>query len=88
MTYEEAIEWFESVVPYYDDEEEAITIAIECIKKQMPKKPTDVYKERDTGYTREWTCPNCGNVHRSRDWINCISAVCEECYQRIDWSEE
>ena len=44
MTYEEAIELFECMTPYYDDEEEAIAIAIECIKKQMPKpkKKTDL----------------------------------------------
>lgn len=59
MTYEEAIEVLERIpfVPYDEDDDEAITIAIECIKKQMPKpkKKTDLNGKCGSC---KWATPN------------------------------
>lgn len=60
--------------------DEASRIAIDSIKKQIPKKPKDRYKTKyvwDSAY-----CPvcNCGITAR---WV-----YCQCCGQKLDWSDE
>lgn len=59
----------------------AIDIAIKCIEKQIPKKPTlgGTYK------INEWECPNCKSYFAE---LNDRPRHCAECGQRIDWSDD
>jgi len=58
---------------------EMLTICIDSLDKQIPKKPLDVHLD-------DWTCPNCfsecnADEHRGDDY-------CPICGQAIDWSAE
>ena len=59
--------------------EETIKLAIEALEKQVPKKP--IYGDANT------RCPNCGEVllYFANVFKICY---CDECGQRLDWSEE
>ena len=50
---------------------------IEAREKQTPKKPT-IHRNQ---YGHYYTCPTC-------DSINIIGIFCNDCCQKIDWSEE
>lgn len=88
MTYEEVIKALnEPVITFFEDEydhREANNIAIECVKKQIPKKPRITIHN---GF-----CPNCKNAF-GKDYV--IDAVkyphwkryCPVCSQAIDWSD-
>lgn len=97
MTEKEAIKWIKK---HHDTEmdnckdSEAMRIAIECIKKQVPMKPKVLL-----GNVRKCetpcliTCPTCGVLledgYRPRyipSWKNGI-LHCDMCGQAIDWSE-
>lgn len=87
---EEALEIFGSgmdITPYDDDDEAAIDLAIEAIKKQIPKKPIDAYKTWDYGNISRWVCPSCSYEHRSSSARSCAYKYCTDCGQAIDWSE-
>lgn len=85
MNYEEAIKTIKIAKAdvewnYPMDYQEAFDIAIDCIDKQIPKKPI----EKDEGWIR-WFCPTCNSQ---------VGAVmerkyhfCDECGQAIDWKE-
>ena len=75
MTYEEALQkikhrMFETI------ETDEDWIAIECIEKQIPKKPISDYRYRPK------ICPFC------HDFLENYQNFCDNCGQRIDWSEE
>ena len=88
MTYEEAIEYITeryvtmSMCLTLDEcrkHNKAISIAIEALEKQIPKKPLHMYKNY---------CPIC----KEDGWIlwddaipNDMDAYCGKCGQAIDW---
>ena len=82
MTYEEAIKNINALNAVcgqkglYDAEfESALTLAIEALEKQIPKKP---YKDNENGVYEKEHCPSC---HRS---LFPNDHHCE-CGQAIDW---
>ena len=93
MTNREAIEWIKDMLEQnwyiYNCERyhiEALSLAIEALEKQMPKKP----KEYEDKY---YACPNCGNVtmmkwerypDRLMDKSNGLP-YCLGCGQCLDW---
>lgn len=75
MRYKEAIE----ILTHQNEdlylEDEAIEIAIECIKMQIPRKPIRC---------RNVYCPTCD----SEDSMDILwTDYCPNCGQRLDWSE-
>ena len=72
----------------YGEEECEIAIAIKAIKKQIPKKPNI---ERQDACFAFW-CPGCNNLlinkYNNEFIVGEKEEFCEECGQRIDWSEE
>ena len=60
-----------------------ITIALEALEKQIPKKPqleSDGYSDGELVYDT-WICPKCGEDYE----IDCHDyKYCPECGQRID----
>ena len=67
---------------------EALTIAINALEKQIPKKPEPInYKKymdsvKNANFLRgAYWCPGCKHVIRSGDY-------CEDCGQKLDWSDE
>lgn len=85
MTVQEAIESVEylkeqlqdgdDMICFTGDEVNALNIAIECMEKQIPKKPNFVKKE----YFKFYKCPSCGSVT--------LRLFCGECGQKLDWKE-
>ena len=66
---------------------EALSMAIEALEKQIPKKP---YYEGD-GYDEDgemvydiWRCPNCDEKY---EYDYDIYDYCPNCGQAIDWEE-
>lgn len=87
MDEKDAIEFFEKMIDsetpikvmseYYDDNiGEAIDVAIEAMRKQIPEKPTSMLM----GISFAFKCPNCGV--RLDEYIHHC-----ECGKAIDWSE-
>ena len=78
MTNEEAYKWiYVHFAPCGDEtkQDEAISIALKAIAKQIPKKPNmplDAY----------WVCPVCGKK------VEYPYEHCKRCGQAIDWEEE
>ena len=111
MTYEEAIEYisnhYMAYVKYIQEDAEkiqrhndAMDIAIECIKKQMPKK-VEWTLDYTWGVEKEVpVCPTCGYYLTPIQFIDadiCEQtghceflkiSYCEHCSQAIDWSDE
>lgn len=61
--------------------EEELDIAIEALKKQIPKKP--IKSGREIRYCEVWKCPKCGF-----EWSGRVVDYCYKCGQAIDWGEE
>lgn len=90
MTVEVAREWIKSIIINgykreavftYRRKEEALTIAIDMLEKQIEKKPKNkLYLESDNMYVGQ--CPNCGFG------MNSEMNYCDLCGQKLDWSEE
>ena len=79
MTYRETIDYLINGVS-----DEAIDIAVDCIEKQIPKKPNyegDGYWNGELVYDT-WICPHCGK-HYEVDYDN--YKYCPECGQAIDY---
>lgn len=55
---------------------EALTMAINALEKQMPKKP-----KTDDRYVM-YICPCCN------DFIKVSHNCCQNCGQKLDWSDE
>ena len=74
---------------------EAIDMAINALKKQIPKKPNDEIKtipviDEDGAYVDADTyvyllCPICGNQVGIDD---CIDNYCSDCGQKLDWESD
>ena len=66
---------------------EEITMAIDALEKQMPKKPDyegDGYDDSGNLIYDTWICPNCGDRYEV-DYE--IHSHCPMCGQAIDWSD-
>ena len=75
----EITECEESICYITDIDAEPLRLAIKALEKQMPKKP--VYG------TANIKCPNCGATLLYYFYSFKID-YCDECGQRLDWSEE
>lgn len=77
MTNEEAYKWiYAHFAPCEDGtkQDKAISIALEAIAKQIPKRPR-------MPYDAYWVCPVCGRM------INYMVGYCDKCGQAINWTE-
>lgn len=74
MTEELVIEYIENH-GYISDEVK--DIVIKALEKQIPKKPI-VHRNQ---YDHYYTCPTCNS-------INIIGIFCNDCCQKIDWSDK
>ena len=68
--------------------EEVISIAINALEKQIPKKPTPIDYEKYMDTVKNalflkgsYWCPNCNHV------VKC-GTYCSDCGQKLDWSDE
>ena len=69
-------------------EHEENLIAIQALKKQIPKKATlegDGYAPDGTFVLDEWLCPCCGKRYEV-DYDD--YDYCPNCGQKLDWSDE
>lgn len=81
MEYEEAIEWLYGLKHYikYDEQADALNMAIEALGKHIPKKPI-----RSEHSSKCW-CPSCN----SEDEMDIYGTdFCPNCGQALDWNEE
>lgn len=63
--------------------EELLHFATEALEKQIPKKVTFRYDERDF-----FCCPNCKCELLSMDWYGHWKCnYCPYCSQKLDWSD-
>lgn len=83
MTPQEAIKIIKHGCIYRDKRgAEALTVAIEALEKQIPKKPIE-----DGYYDEPCVCPNCGsNVINEADNDYQFNH-CYHCGQALDWSD-
>ena len=64
---------------------EALTMAINALEKQIPKKVQLRHIRKYDGYD-DGECPNCGmSVSRECDGND---VFCPDCGQKLDWSDE
>ena len=61
---------------------------INTLEKQIAKKPEDIDYKKYVGFVKNskflrgaYWCPNCSHVARS-------GAYCDDCGQKLDWSDE
>ena len=89
MTENGAINNLELNRPFaYSELQESIDIAIDALKKQIPKKPDyegDGYADGQLVYDYA-KCPICGHdfEYGINDW-EC--EYCSDCGQKLDWSD-
>ena len=83
MTNEEAIKKLKEAICYTPYRYgEAFEMAIEALKKQIPKKPS-LYTTEFPSCCRVTKCSTCGKEFGFNYGFN----YCEDCGQAIDWSE-
>ena len=70
------------------EQKEALKVAIQALKKQIPKKPTPIDYEKYMDTVKNalflkgsYWCPNCNHV------VKC-GTYCSDCGQKLDWSDE
>lgn len=91
MTIEEAVIIMDNEMPSCGDkiaftsEEcyEAYQMAIEALRKQMPKQPFERHHAIDGLYEVKW-----GLCHSCEEVISDDKKYCPNCGQAIDWSDE
>ena len=90
MTHEEAIKNINALnavcgkKDFYDAEfENALALAIDALKRQIPRKPIIRKTEDYFGYVKYILCPNCEKVEFGFNQ----PCFCELCGQAIDWEE-
>lgn len=86
MTHEEAIKMLDRIRDesgWTNDAYDSLTLAIEALKKQIPKKPLHMHKN--------YYCPIC----KEDGWLlwddavpNDMDKYCGICGQAIDWSDD
>lgn len=86
MTYEEAIAWLKFRKDYdgelnQEHDDNATTLAIEALEKQIPKKP-----KRSGKYG---VCPSCSRLieRYEQKHGNIEIPHCKWCGKKLDWSE-
>ena len=83
MTYKDAIRGMQNIKELYaiiNKDYECAEMAIEALEKQIPKKPTHQYAR--LGIIVEGCCNSCeASVLPHMNF-------CNECGQRLDWSDE
>lgn len=94
MTAQEAIKHLKEITGWsnfwggcYKEKLSAIDMAIEALKKQIPKKPDfegDGYWNGELVYDI-WICPYC-EEHYEVDYEE--YCCCPKCGQKIDWGED
>lgn len=72
----EAIDFIKTLITAGNDDERLYT-AIEALEKQLPKKPI----EHPAKFAAFYECPSCGDVDVYGQ------KNCDNCRQRLDWSE-
>ena len=71
-----------SIIPFGADAEEISSMSIAALEKQMPKKVAIESGKWPDGRKRiSHYCPSCLNE------LYANQAFCDECGQRLDWSE-
>lgn len=90
MTNEEAIKNINALnavcsqKDFYDAEfENALALAIDALKRQIPRKPIIRETEDYFGYAKYVLCPNCEEI----DFGYEHPCFCRICGQAIDWEE-
>ena len=75
------------IVQDVEDLNNAYDVAINALKKQIPKKPTPIDYEKYMDTVKNalflkgaYWCPNCKHV------VKC-GTYCSDCGQKIDWNE-
>ena len=82
MTRNEAITFFEHLIPGNAISKETIRMAIEALKQQQPVKP--IRFEKKSKVTRDkYECGACGSSEVFKEW-----EYCPWCGKPIDWSKE
>ena len=88
MIYEEAIKNINALnavcdkKDFYDAEfENALALAIDALKRQVPRKPIIRKAEDYFGYVKYILCPSCEKVEFGLNQ----PCFCERCGQAIDW---
>lgn len=91
MTHEEAIKNMNALnavcvkKDFYDAEfENALALAIDALKRQIPRKPIIRKTEDYFGYVKYILCPNCEKVEFGFNQ----PCFCELCGQAIDWEDD
>lgn len=90
MTAKEAIEAIKVMKGFVEwelplDTQMACDIAIEALEKQIPKRPKKEISYCD--YIFDYFCPNC-DCFITNTYEEEYVEYCDECGQKIDWSEE
>ena len=91
MKYEEAIKNINALnavcvkKDFYDAEfENALALAIDVLKRQIPKKPI-IRKAGDYfGNVKHTLCPNC----QEAEFVFTQPCFCNRCGQAIDWKDD
>lgn len=84
MTYEEATERIECILKnnsFTKADKNALKLAIDALKRQIPRKPVIRETEDYFGYVKYILCPNCEKVEFGFNQ----PCFCELCGQAIDW---
>lgn len=77
-------EFFECEIQLKSGYWEASEMAIEALKKLMPKEPTNTIRHHYEGMSCDkGDCPCCGATNTSDTYIN----YCCSCGQALDWRE-
>lgn len=92
MTYERVTEWLYDMKHYikYDEQAEALDIAIDCIGMRIPKKPVivgdgeNLCAHCECGQRLDWTYPGSNGMWRNGKTYK----FCLNCGQAIDWEVE
>lgn len=69
---------------------ENLTIAIEALEKQLPKKPKEMKYELLIEYGWKYACPTCGCACGENMYhydVTKDDMFCTQCGQLLDWSE-
>lgn len=91
MTNKEAVKYAkENILAYTSEMAEFKVLAIEALKKQIPKKPArrTIYAEHWQGYYTIRVCPVCGVDTPVPRELESWEFWCPDCGQALDWSEE
>jgi peptide subunit release factor 1 (eRF1) len=74
---------------HYGEVEEARRLAISALEKQIPKNPIKKEEQYKKITVEIYYCPICNEEvsRRSKSSYLCKTPYCDECGQKIDWSE-